>query len=159
MASVMGALGDRWGVLIMRDLYLGLRRYDELRQSTGATHATLSDRLKALEQNGLVERRLYQERPDRYEYILTQRGRSVGVVMLAMIQVGDEWNLDGLEGPPIRFIDRTTGHPVKLAPIDTETGGWVNPSNIAVESGPGADAITKWRLEQAAKNRKASAST
>ena len=55
IASVMGALGDRWGALIMRDLTLGLTRYDDLRRSTGVTNATLADRLKMLEQSGLIE--------------------------------------------------------------------------------------------------------
>ena len=56
IASVLGAIGDRWGALVLRDLHLGLRRFDDLRQSTGITNATLSDRLKALELNGLIER-------------------------------------------------------------------------------------------------------
>ncbi|MBN9169851.1 MAG: helix-turn-helix transcriptional regulator, partial [Microbacterium sp.] len=56
VADVMGAIGDRWGALVMRDLLLGLTRYDDLRRSTGITNATLSDRLKALERNGLIER-------------------------------------------------------------------------------------------------------
>ena len=66
IAGVLDAVGDRWAMLILRDLGLGLRRYDDLRQSTDVTHATLSDRLKHLEANGLIERRLYQTGPDRY---------------------------------------------------------------------------------------------
>jgi DNA-binding HxlR family transcriptional regulator len=151
MASVMGALGDRWGALIMRDLYLGLTRYDDLHRSTGATHAMLSGRLKGLEQNGLLERRQYQTRPDRYEYILTERGRDIGLVMLAMVQVGDKWNLDGLEGPPLRLVDNSTGHGVKLAPVDAETGVLVNPANVKIEPGPGADELMKWRLARRAR--------
>jgi DNA-binding HxlR family transcriptional regulator len=145
LASVMGAMGDRWGALIMRDLFLGLTRYDELHRSTEATHATLSDRLKVLEQNGLIERRLYQSRPDRYEYLLTAQGRDVGLVLLAMIQVGDKWNLAGLEGPPLHIVDGQTGHRVKVALVDARTGGLINPKNVMVEIGPGADELTKWR--------------
>ncbi|MHC2332887.1 winged helix-turn-helix transcriptional regulator [Bradyrhizobium sp. USDA 4454] len=145
MASVMGAMGDRWGALIMRDLFLGLTRYDELHRSTEATHATLSDRLKALEQNGLIERRLYQSRPDRYEYLLTARGRDIGLVVLAMIQVGDKWNLAELDGPPLRIVDGNTGHRVRVALVDAKTGEQVNPKNVMFEIGPGADDLTKWR--------------
>jgi len=146
MASVMGALGDRWGTLIVRDLYLGLRRYDDLHRSTGASHAMLSDRLKALQQSGLVERRLYQSRPERYEYFLKPRGQDVGLILLAMVQVGDKWNLDELAGPPLRFVDPRTGRGISLAIVDEETGEPITPTSLSVEPGPGADDLTCWRL-------------
>jgi DNA-binding HxlR family transcriptional regulator len=142
----MGALSDRWGMLIVRDLFLGLARYDDLRRSTGITNATLSDRLKALEQNGLIERRQYQSRPDRYEYVLTARGVDVALVLLAMMQVGDKWNLAGLNGPPLRFVDARSGRQVKLALVDAETGDLVDPQHMRVEAGPGADDLAKWRI-------------
>jgi DNA-binding HxlR family transcriptional regulator len=147
-ASVMGAISDRWGMLIVRDLFLGLARYDDLQRSTGVTNATLSDRLKVLEQNGLLERRQYQSRPDRYEYVLTARGRDIGLVLLAMIQVGDKWNLAGLDGPPLRFVDTRSGHQLKLALVDAKTGDLVNRRHMTIEAGPGADDLTKWRLSR-----------
>ncbi|MEP9375076.1 helix-turn-helix domain-containing protein [Aquabacter sp. CN5-332] len=150
MASVMGALGDRWGALIVRDLYLGLTRYDDLQRSTSVTNATLSDRLKALEQNGLIERRRYQSRPDRYEYVLTEKGRDIGLVLLAMVQVGDKWNLNDLDGPPLRFFDARSGHRVQLALVDAQTGKPIDPAHISVEAGPGADDLTKWRVARRA---------
>ena len=73
IAGVLDAVGDRWAMLILRDLSLGLKRYDDLRRSTDVTHATLSSRLKHLEENGLIERRQYQTRPDRFEYLLHAR--------------------------------------------------------------------------------------
>jgi DNA-binding HxlR family transcriptional regulator len=145
-ANVMGALGDRWGMLIVRDLFLGLARYDDLRRSTGVTNATLSDRLKALEQNGLIERRQYQSRPDRYEYVLTEKGMDVALVLLAMMQVGDKWNLAGLDGPPLRFVDAGSEREVKLALVDAKTGELVDPRHMRIEAGPGADDLTKWRI-------------
>ena len=146
IAEVLGALGDRWGALIMRDLLLGLRRYDDLRRSSGVTNATLSDRLKALEQAGLVERRLYQSRPDRHEYLPTAKGRDVALVLHAMRQVGDGWNLAGPDGPPLRLIDRRSGHDVRLQLVDADTGEPVRAGDLRVEPGPGADALTRWRL-------------
>lgn len=148
IAAVLDALGDRWGMLIVRDLALGLARYDDFRQSTGITHATLSDRLKALEATGLIERKLYQSRPERYEYHLTPRGRDIGIVLLALVQVGDAWNLAELSGPPLRFVEAQSGHAVKLALIDAETGKPVGYPDVRVEAGPGADDITRWRLEK-----------
>jgi DNA-binding HxlR family transcriptional regulator len=74
IAGVLEAVGDRWAVLILRDLSLGLSRYEDLRRSTDVTNATLSDRLRHLEDNGLIERRQYRSNPERYEYVLTQNG-------------------------------------------------------------------------------------
>ena len=146
IADVMGAVGDRWGVLVMRDLLLGLKRYEDLRRSTGITNATLSDRLKALEQNGLVERRQYQTRPARYEYVPTARGRDLALVMQAMVQVGDKWNLGDRDGPPIRFLDAPSGRALKLALLDAETGEPVESPQVRAIPGNGADELMKWRL-------------
>jgi DNA-binding HxlR family transcriptional regulator len=148
IASVLDALGDRWSTLIVRDLALGLSRYDDFRRSTGVTHATLSNRLKTLEDNGLIERRLYQSRPDRYEYHLTPRGKDIGVVLMALAQVGDVWNLAEREGPPLKFVDARTGHAVRLALVDAESGEPVPSSDLRVEAGPGADDLVHWRLEK-----------
>ena len=81
IAMVLDAVGDRWAMLVLRDLVLGLRRYDDLRRSTGITNATLADRLKLLEQNGLIERSLYQSAPERYEYLPTAKGLDVALVL------------------------------------------------------------------------------
>lgn len=148
IAGVLGALGGRWGTLIIRDLTLGLSRYDDLRRSTGVTNATLSNRLKVLEQNGLVERRRYHSRPDRYEYLLTPKGKDIGLVLQAMVQVGDKWNLAGLSGPPLQFVDAPSGRVVKLAPVDAKTGTAVRPQDIWIKAGPGADDHDRWRLSK-----------
>ncbi|SMG60886.1 winged helix-turn-helix transcriptional regulator [Cedecea sp. NFIX57] len=145
VAGVMGALGDRWGMLIMRDLFLGLSRYDDFRRSSGITNATLSDRLKALEEQDLITRQRYQTRPERYEYLLTEKGRDVGLVLLSMMQVGSQWNLPGLAGPPLIMVDGNSGHKVKVALVDTETGQQVSPQDVRVALGPGADDLTRWR--------------
>src|SRR5882724_6953502 len=122
IAGVLDAVGDRWAVLILRDLSLGLSKYEDLRRSTDVTNATLSDRLKHLEDNGLIERRRYQTNPERYEYVLTAKGWDITLVIQALLQVGDKWAVTGDSGPPLKFANRKTGHPVKLAMIDSETG-------------------------------------
>lgn len=153
IASVLGAIGDRWGALVLRDLHLGLRRFDDLRQSTGITNATLSDRLKALEHNGLIERQQYQSRPDRYEYVLTPRGQDTALVVMALALVGDKWDLENLGGAPLTFINGKTGHAAKLALLDTVTGEPVRMRDIKIEEGPGADERTRWRLAKRAEHR------
>jgi DNA-binding HxlR family transcriptional regulator len=146
IAGVLEAIGDRWAVLILRDLSLGLSRYEDLRRSTGVTNATLSDRLRHLEDNELIERRLYQTNPKRYEYILTPKGRDTILVMQALIQVGDKWAVSGNAGPPLKFVDRKTGHMVKLAMVDNETGQRVRAQDLLPQEGPGADELVRWRL-------------
>ena len=146
IAGVLEAIGDRWAVLILRDLSLGLSRYEDLRRSTGVTNATLSDRLKHLEDNELVERRRYQTNPERYEYVLTPKGRDTLLVLQALLQVGDKWAVSGDAGPPLKFVDRKTGHPVKLAMVDNETGQRVRTQDLQPQEGPGADELIRWRL-------------
>jgi DNA-binding MarR family transcriptional regulator len=110
------------------------------------TNATLSDRLKRLEDNELIERRQYQSNPERYEYILTSKGRDIILVIQALAQVGDKWAVSGNAGPPLRFIDRKTGHAVKLAMVDQETGQRVRAQDLLPQEGPGADELVRWRL-------------
>ena len=146
IAGVLEAIGDRWAVLILRDLSLGLSRYEDLRRSTDVTNATLSDRLRHLEDHKLVERRQYQTNPERYEYVLTVKGRDILLVLQALLQVGDKWAVSGDAGPPLRFVDRKTGHPVKLARVDDETGQRVRLQDVQPQAGPGADELVRWRL-------------
>jgi DNA-binding HxlR family transcriptional regulator len=146
IAGVLEAIGDRWALLILRDLSLGLSRYEDLRRSTGITNATLSDRLKHLEENELIERRRYQLNPERYEYLLTPKGLDTVLVMQALAQVGDKWAVSGNAGPPLKFVDRKTGRTVKLAMVDKETGQRVRAQDLLPQEGPGADELVRWRL-------------
>jgi DNA-binding HxlR family transcriptional regulator len=146
IAGVLEAIGDRWAVLILRDLSLGLSRYEDLRRSTDVTNATLSDRLKHLEDHELVERRQYQTNPERFEYVLTAKGRDTILVLQALLQVGDKWAVSGDAGPPLKFIDRKTGRAVKLARVDNETGQRVRLQDVQPQAGPGADELVRWRL-------------
>ena len=146
IACVLAAIGDRWAALILRDLSLGLSKYEDLRRSSGATHATLSDRLKHLEQNELIKRRRYQTGPERFEYLLTQKGRDTMLLMLALAEVGDKWKISGAIGPPLVFANRKTGAPVKLTLVDQKTGEQVNIRDLLPQGGPGADDLVRWRL-------------
>lgn len=65
---------------------------------------------------------------------------------MAMIQIGDKWNLSELTGPPLHVVDRATGHPATLRVVDAVTGESLPPQNLALAAGPGADEITRWRL-------------
>jgi DNA-binding HxlR family transcriptional regulator len=140
--SIAGALeliGDRWAVLVIRDLSFGLSRYDDLRASTGIPAATLAVRLKQLIASGLVERRQYQDKPPRDEYRLTAKGRDLWMVTLALREWGDRWDATGFGAPTVETIDKETGRPLHLALVDSETGQAVPARRATLRPGPGAD--------------------
>lgn len=89
IARSLDLVGDRWTILVLRDLHLGRTRFaDLLRSLEGISPNLLSARLKGLEREAIVERRFYSERPPRAEYVLTDRGRAFGVVLRAMSDWG-----------------------------------------------------------------------
>jgi DNA-binding HxlR family transcriptional regulator len=160
--SIAGALeeiGDRWAILVLRDLGLGLRRYDDLRRSTEVPTTTLAERLKHLESTGLVERVQYQDHPARFEYLLTEKGRDTWIVVFALAQWGDRWDASGPDGPPVSFVDRESGRPLKLCLIDAESGRPVSPLRILAKEGPGADETVRRRLAHFKQRQGATAKT
>ena len=140
--SIAGALeliGDRWALLLIRDLSLGLSRYDDLRASTDIPAATLAARLKHLMASGIVERVRYQERPPRDEYQLTRKGKDLWKVNLALREWGDRWDASGYGAPTVKTVDRETGHTLTLGLVDTKTGQAVPATRARLCPGPGAD--------------------
>ena len=155
IAGIASAIGDRWGLLILRDLSLGLSRYDDFRRSSGITNATLSDRLKHLEASGLIERRQYQTNPERFEYLLTGRGWRVVPLMAVLAQIGDQIDVSGAKSPPLKFVNRKTGSEVGWCFIELTTGTKVSAADVEVEPGPGADEAVRWRIAQGIARRRA----
>jgi DNA-binding HxlR family transcriptional regulator len=139
VAGALEAIGDRWAILVIRDLALGLSRYDELQASLGIPTTTLTKRLKHLETHGVIERLRYQERPPRNEYRLTKKGRDLWKVTTALREWGDRWDASGFGAPPLELVDRETGRELRLALVDTETGDSVPPQRIKLRPGPAAD--------------------
>jgi len=153
--SIAGALeliGDRWAVLLIRDLSFGVSRYDDLRVSIGIPAATLAARLKQLVGAAIVERIRYQDKPPRDEYQLTAKGRGLWMVLLALREWGDRWDVSGFGAPAVETVDAETGRALRLALIDAETGQIVPPRRAQLRAGPGADADTR-RLLNITKDR------
>lgn len=151
--SVAGALemiGDRWTLLLLRDLGLGLTRFDEFQASTGIANTTLSTRLRDLERNGIVVRSRYQERPPRDAYKLTAKGRDLWKVLTALREWGDRWDASGFGAPTIEVVDRNTGRELRLALVDPDTGQAVTGQRIEYRPGPGADDTVRALLERSA---------
>jgi DNA-binding HxlR family transcriptional regulator len=139
VAGALEAIGDRWAILVIRDLALGLSRYDELQASLGIPTTTLTKRLKHLEAHGLIARLRYQERPPRNEYRLTKKGRDLWKVTTALREWGDRWDASGYGAPPLEVVDRETGRELRLALVDPDTGRAIQPERILLRPGPAAD--------------------
>jgi DNA-binding HxlR family transcriptional regulator len=91
IARTLEVVGDRWALLVVREAFLGVHRFDEIQRKTGAPRDILAARLKRLVETGVLERRLYQERPQRYEYQLTEAGKGLYPVVTALRQWGDRY--------------------------------------------------------------------
>jgi DNA-binding HxlR family transcriptional regulator len=102
MARALDVIGDPWTPLVIRDLYLGLTRFDDLAVDLGVARNLLARRLKHLVEHGVVDRRPYQNHPARYDYRLTTSGKELVPVLMALTAWGDRW-VGPHAGPPIRF--------------------------------------------------------
>jgi DNA-binding HxlR family transcriptional regulator len=104
IARTLELIGEKWALLALREVFLGVRRFDAIQANTGAPRDILSARLRKLTAGGLLERRQYQERPARFEYRLTQAGRELLPVLLTLMQWGDRHLADG--HPPLTYRHR-----------------------------------------------------
>jgi DNA-binding HxlR family transcriptional regulator len=120
IAQTLDVVGDPWTLLIVRDALFGTTRFDDFRRSLDIPRATLAARLDTLVERGVMERRPYQSRPERHEYVLTDKGRDLRRVMVALLQWGDEWS--SLPTPPVTLLDADTGAEVELVYVDAASG-------------------------------------
>lgn len=100
IARALDVVGDRWSLLVVRELTLGVHRFNEIAASTGAPRDVLTARLRKLEELGVVERREYSAHPPRYDYVLTMSGRDLAPVLQLLRQWGDD-HVDA--EPPVAF--------------------------------------------------------
>lgn len=123
-------VGDRWSILILRDLDRGLTRYDQMRTSLGIAPNILARRLAALTEAGLIEKRRYSQRPPRDEYLLTEAGRDFLPILAAIGAWGRKHNG---AGALTRQIDVETGEPVRPVVVDANTGAPLGSRPLRVE--------------------------
>src|SRR5437764_1089866 len=112
IARSLDAVGEPWTPLIVRDLWLGRRRFDEIQANLDISRKLLTHRLKTLVDAGVVERKLYEERPPRYEYVLTKKGRELMDVLLVLMAWGDRW-VSKQSGPPMVIRHKACGQKTK----------------------------------------------
>jgi DNA-binding HxlR family transcriptional regulator len=91
IASALNVLGEKWSLLVVRELALNVHRFDQIAKNTGAPRDILTARLRRLEAEGVLEKRLYQEHPPRYEYSLTDAGDELRPILLSLSQWGERW--------------------------------------------------------------------
>ncbi len=131
VARSLAVLGDRWTLLIVRELFLGTRRFDAFQVQTGISPHLLSLRLKRLEEDGVIERRADQQRPNRHEYRLTEKGKDLLGVILALRAWGLRWGgLNPTDEPAVGLYHATCGGDVGTAPICHKCGKPLEPKDI-----------------------------
>ncbi|BFM17826.1 helix-turn-helix domain-containing protein [Maricurvus nonylphenolicus] len=109
IARSLSVVGDRWTLLILSDSFLGVKRFEAFRERLGISRTILSDRLNLLEQEGVIRKQAYQEKPTRYEYRLTSKGRDLYPVILSLLKWGDSYYADEA-GAPILVEHQDCGH-------------------------------------------------
>ncbi|MDQ2761420.1 MAG: helix-turn-helix transcriptional regulator [Actinomycetota bacterium] len=128
VARTLEIVGEKWALLVVREAFLGNRRFDEMVRRTGAPRDTLAARLKNLVATGILERQQYSKHPARYEYRLTSAGRELYPVIVTLMQWGDR-HLAGADGPP-QALEHRCGHRLVPKVICGECGAPVEARDV-----------------------------
>jgi DNA-binding HxlR family transcriptional regulator len=107
VAAALDVVGERWTLLVLREAFLGVRRFDQMQQDLGIARNILAARLQKLVGQGILERRPYQERPRRFEYRLTQKGIDLYPAIVSLMQWGDRYLAEG--DPPVKLVHKGCG--------------------------------------------------
>ncbi len=136
VARTLEVVGERWSVLILREAFLGVRRFDHIQRDLGIARNILSDRLGKLVAHGILDRRQYSERPARFEYRLTERGRDLYPVVVAMMAWGDKHE-PAPGGPPVTLEHEPCGHEMTPVLACPHCHVEVTARNVRPHVGPG----------------------
>jgi DNA-binding HxlR family transcriptional regulator len=135
VAQCLEVVGEWWSLLIVRDAFLGVRRFDDFQARLGISRNILNQRLKRLVEHGVFERVPYQDHPPRSEYRLTDKGRDLWHVLTAMRQWGDRWAAP--DGPPLQMRHSTCGRLVDAQPVCSDCGEPLGLRTVTYQPGPG----------------------
>jgi len=139
VARALEVLGDRWTLLVIRDAFLGVRRSDDFQRNLGVARNVLSDRLQRLVDEGLLERQRYQERPERFEYRLSEKGIELWPTIITLMKWGDRYYAPP-EGAPRTVRHRDCGGEVTDHLTCGRCGARLTAREVVSEPGPGASA-------------------
>ncbi|MGH3165752.1 MAG: winged helix-turn-helix transcriptional regulator [Trebonia sp.] len=137
IARTLDVAGEPWSPLIVRNIFVGINRFDQLQESLGISRKVLAERLRWLTETGVLERREYSGKPVRYEYALTEMGVDLVEVLMVMVRWGDKW-LAGEAGPPVLYRHHACGQISHVELHCSECGKPMGPTGIDVLPGPGA---------------------
>ena len=120
VARTADLLGDWWTPLVLRELFMGRRRFGQIQDNLEISRGVLTQRLNRLETEGVLERVPYQRNPVRHDYVLTDKGLALWEVIAALWRFGEDWMFD--DRAPVELIDGRTGEPVRAKVVDERTG-------------------------------------
>jgi DNA-binding HxlR family transcriptional regulator len=136
IARALEVVGERWTLLIVRDVFLGVRRFDQLQESLGIARNVLTDRLNRLVEEGILERVPYREGSQRREYRLTDKGRELNIALTGLRQWGDKY----LSEKPPRLLRRKTDKRPVVAALVPKGAPVLRPEEVETVPGPGLSA-------------------
>ena len=142
IARSLEVVGERWSLLIVRDVMNGRRRFDELQRGLGVARNVLSARLQRLVEEDILERRAYQESPARYEYSLTEKGLDLWPALVALLAWGDRHS-PGPDGPPMLIVHKECGGAVSDRGICESCGELLHARDARALPGPGLAVASK----------------
>ncbi|MEN0134672.1 MAG: helix-turn-helix domain-containing protein [Rhodococcus sp. (in: high G+C Gram-positive bacteria)] len=136
IARTLDVVGEPWTPLVLRDVWAGFTRFEQIQADLGISRKVLTERLNHLVERGVLERRPYDQRP-RYEYVLTDKGVELLDVLMAMATWGDHW-LAGEAGPPVLYRHHACGEISKVDLRCTHCGESMHACDVELLQGPGA---------------------
>lgn len=136
MARTVAVIGDRWTLMLLRDCFLGVRRFDTFQERLGISRTIIAERLKLLVDEGVLARVRYQDRPPRDEYRLTPKGFDLYPVVMSIVHWGNR-HYAGEAGPPMLHRHRTCGHDIEPVLTCKACGEELHPREVEVRAGPG----------------------
>ncbi|RSM87402.1 transcriptional regulator [Kibdelosporangium aridum] len=148
LSTALGYVGEWWTLLLLHDCFDGYSRFDQFQENLKISTSMLTSRLKSLVENGLLEKKPYQSHPVRYEYTLTELGRSLRPVIIALAAWGNG-RLDPSERSMI-LLDATTGAEAEPVLVDAKTGRRVDGDDFVFAAGPAASAAFRDRYANVA---------
>ena len=137
VAQTLEIIGERWAMLLLREAFLGTRRFEDLQRNIGCARNILSDRLHKLVANEILERRPYQDRPPRFEYRLTEKGIELYPILVTLMQWGDR-HLANEQGPALVLEHKACGHETQPELVCSHCGERLNARDMRAHVGPGA---------------------
>ncbi|MCH7334957.1 helix-turn-helix domain-containing protein [Acinetobacter sp. NIPH 2699] len=148
VARTLSVLGDRWTMLILRNAFMGVRRFDDFQRSLGLTRHVLSERLKRLVEHGILTKVPYVERQERFEYRLTDKGLDLYPIILSMVQWADKW-MDMGFGQPIEFTHKACGKKMIPKVVCSECDESIHVQDVRATAGPGYFAFMQQKQKSA----------